>query len=101
MTDLIRLPKRALVLFDSMVRRRLSLVRQTSDTDSAVKNGGYVYSLHPGGQAVHHKPARILIGAGILVSQKDDLFSEIDGGGAGFRPYPSVAGDKTTSAEEA
>ncbi|RBO94961.1 hypothetical protein [Pseudochrobactrum asaccharolyticum] len=82
MSDGIKLGKIALALLDRMIGKSLILIRQTSETAVAVKQGGYVYFSHPDCRAVRADVARQLIGLGILVSQKDDLFSEADGGGA-------------------
>lgn len=81
MVDGIRLGKLTLALLDRMVARGLVMVRQTADTATALKQGGYVYFTHPDGKPVRADPARQLIRLGLLVSRKDDLFAGADGGG--------------------
>lgn len=85
MADGIKLGKITLALLDRMVARGLVLVRQTADTATAMKQGGYVYFTHPDGKPVRSDPARQLIRLGIIVSRRDDLFAGADGGGKRMR----------------
>lgn len=85
--------KRALQILDRMVRDRLSIMRQSADSPTALRGGGYLYSTHPDGRAVPPQVALLFLKAGIVLSCRDDLFGNVDGGGQVFLlsdPLPAV-----------
>ncbi|HCJ71008.1 MAG TPA: hypothetical protein DHW67_04230 [Agrobacterium sp.] len=92
MAEVVTLKKRYAKVLRRMIARDLRLMRQTSDTISAVRGGGYVYSTLPDGFGVSPDIGRYLISCGFLVSLRDDLFASIDGGGQVFalkNPLPA------------
>ncbi|TRL39843.1 hypothetical protein [Rhizobium straminoryzae] len=76
-----RIGKRAAAVLERMRRKGVLLMRQSSQAPEAVNGGGYLYTTHPDGRAVAPSAGRMLIAAGLVVSRRDDLFSELDGGG--------------------
>lgn len=93
----ISVPEHRIV--SALQRPGVRVVRQSSDLDSAVKAGGYLYSLHPGGRAVAASVCRSLMGKGLLVSAGDDLFADLDRGGADIRAPGILAAAEISEAE--
>lgn len=92
MGEAIRLTVSEHRLVEQLLRPGRCVIRQTAETEAAIRNGGYVYSLHPGGMAVSARLCQAMMRKALLVSAGDDLFADRDRGGADVQAGIAPAG---------